>query len=258
MTDKELLVPSVERTDPPYLQVVRHIREQILSGRLAEGDRVPSARQIAAEWGVAHATAAKVLATLRTEGLVRTTPGAGTVVAAQDTLYRSARDRSVAIHRTGKIYPPGHYARIRSAELTTAPDRVAEALGLELGAPVIRRQRTTYDASDTPVSTSVSWFDGAVASICPDLLVAERIRQGTSRYIETQTGRVITTGYDQLAASAADQDVAIELQIAPGAPVLLGLNRWVDEQGRVIEFGESASPQDRWAFYEYSIRNEAK
>lgn len=51
-------VPSIERAEPPNLQVVRHIREQIRSGHLAEaeGDTVPSARQIAADWNVALAT----------------------------------------------------------------------------------------------------------------------------------------------------------------------------------------------------------
>ncbi|WP_028922978.1 GntR family transcriptional regulator [Pseudonocardia acaciae] len=250
-------MPSIERTEPPYLQIVRHIREEILSGRLAEGDRVPSARQIVADWDVALATASKALNALRAEGLVQGIPGVGTVVAAQGSLYRSARDRRLAIHRTGKIYPPGHYARIRAAELTTAPERVAAALGLDTGAPVIRRQRTTYDSDDTPVSTSTSWFDGDLAGTCPDLLVAERIEQGTSSYIEARTGRVAAAGYDQLAAGAASEDIAAELGIAPGMPVLLAQNRWVDETGRVIEYGESVSPPDRWAFYEYTIRSDA-
>ena len=42
---------------------------------------MPSTREIMRRWGVAMATASKVLALLRDEGLVRTRPGAGTVVA---------------------------------------------------------------------------------------------------------------------------------------------------------------------------------
>jgi DNA-binding GntR family transcriptional regulator len=239
------------------MQVVRHIREEIVSGRLNEGDAVPSARQIAADWSVALATAAKALNTLRVEGLVRGVPGVGTVVAARDSLYRSARDWSMAIHRTGKIYPPGHYARIRDASLSAAPDRAASALGLDVGAPVIRRQRTTYDSTATPVSTSISWFEGDLASSCPNLLIPERIQQGTSRYIETQTGRIVVAGYDQLAASAASPDDAAELHIEPGTPVLLGQNRWVDHKDQVIEYGESVSPPNRWAFYTYTIGSDS-
>ncbi|MFE3688067.1 TetR/AcrR family transcriptional regulator C-terminal domain-containing protein [Streptomyces sp. NPDC059095] len=67
--------------DPPYLRIVAVIRRRIADGELAPGDRVPSTRQIAGEWGVALATATKALATLRLEGLVEARPRIGTVVA---------------------------------------------------------------------------------------------------------------------------------------------------------------------------------
>ncbi|MFK0221297.1 TetR/AcrR family transcriptional regulator C-terminal domain-containing protein [Streptomyces vinaceus] len=67
--------------DPPYLRIVAAIRRSIADGELAPGDRVPSTRQIAADWGVALATATKALTTLRLEGLVEARPRIGTVVA---------------------------------------------------------------------------------------------------------------------------------------------------------------------------------
>jgi DNA-binding GntR family transcriptional regulator len=251
-------MPTIDRPEPPYMQVVRHIRDEIISRRLAEGATVSSARQIAAEWDIALATATKALATLRAEGLVRGVPGVGTVVVAQSSVHRSARDRSTSVHRSGRIYPPGHYARVRAAELVPAPERVADMLGLNIGVPVIRRRRTTYDDTHQPVSTSISWFDGALASSCPALLVTEWIRQGTSGYIQTQTGRAVTAGYDQVAASAASAQDAEELGVEPGSPVLLTHNRWVDDHGAVLEYGQSISPPNRWALYEYTITSEAK
>lgn len=67
--------------DPPYLRIVAAIRRSIADGELVPGDRVPSTRQIAADWGVALATATKALTTLRLEGLVEARPRIGTVVA---------------------------------------------------------------------------------------------------------------------------------------------------------------------------------
>lgn len=64
------------------MRIAAEIRRRIDSGELRAGNRVPSTRQITREWGVAMATASRVLATLRQEGLVHTVPGAGTVVAA--------------------------------------------------------------------------------------------------------------------------------------------------------------------------------
>ncbi|MDQ8701070.1 TetR/AcrR family transcriptional regulator C-terminal domain-containing protein [Streptomyces sp. LHD-70] len=66
---------------PPYLRIAAEIRRRIADGELAPGDRVPSTRQISADWGVALATATKVLTTLRLEGLVEARPRVGTVVA---------------------------------------------------------------------------------------------------------------------------------------------------------------------------------
>ncbi|MEU1688086.1 GntR family transcriptional regulator [Micromonospora sp. NPDC005707] len=67
--------------EPPYRRIAAEIRRRIDLGELRPGDRVPSARQLTREHGVAIATATRVLALLRAEGLVLTRPGAGTVVA---------------------------------------------------------------------------------------------------------------------------------------------------------------------------------
>lgn len=64
-----------------YRQITAEIRRRIESGELAPGSRVPSTRAIVDEWGVAMATATKVLTELHHQGLVRAVPGVGTVVA---------------------------------------------------------------------------------------------------------------------------------------------------------------------------------
>lgn len=66
----------------PSVRIAGEIRRRITSGELRPGERVPSTRQITREWGVAIATATRVLSILRHEGLVQAVPGVGTVVAA--------------------------------------------------------------------------------------------------------------------------------------------------------------------------------
>lgn len=70
------------KDEPPYLRIAREIRRRVEEGELAPGERVPSTRGIAKEWGVALATATKALTHLRLEGTVETKPRVGTVVAA--------------------------------------------------------------------------------------------------------------------------------------------------------------------------------
>ncbi|GHG19556.1 MULTISPECIES: GntR family transcriptional regulator [Amycolatopsis] len=67
-----------------YVAIADELRERIARGELPPGARVPSTRRLAAEHGVALATAAKALERLSQEGLVRAEPRSGTVVADRD------------------------------------------------------------------------------------------------------------------------------------------------------------------------------
>jgi DNA-binding transcriptional regulator YhcF (GntR family) len=64
-------------------RVAADLRGRIAAGRLRPGDRLPSTRALVAEFGIAMATASRVIATLRSEGLVEVRPGVGTRVAAR-------------------------------------------------------------------------------------------------------------------------------------------------------------------------------
>jgi DNA-binding GntR family transcriptional regulator len=63
------------------MRIVDDIKRRIADGRLRTGDRVPSTRQLARDWGVALATAAKALTVLAQEGVVVAEPRVGTLVA---------------------------------------------------------------------------------------------------------------------------------------------------------------------------------
>ncbi|MCZ7438425.1 TetR/AcrR family transcriptional regulator C-terminal domain-containing protein [Micromonospora sp. WMMC241] len=85
--------PHGQERQPPYRRIAAEIRHRIERGELRPGDRVPSARQLTREHGIAIATATRVLARLRDDGLVVTRPGAGTVVAETAVPPRPVRGR---------------------------------------------------------------------------------------------------------------------------------------------------------------------
>ncbi|AQZ67041.1 Transcriptional regulator, GntR family / Transcriptional regulator, TetR family [[Actinomadura] parvosata subsp. kistnae] len=66
---------------PPHARIAADIKQRVTDGRLRPGERVPSTRQLARDWNVALATAAKALALLAREGVVVAEPRVGTVVA---------------------------------------------------------------------------------------------------------------------------------------------------------------------------------
>lgn len=240
--------PRIERT-PPYMQVVQHFKQQILSGELKDGDRLPAVRQIAEDWNLAHATAAKVLATLRGDNLAVTMPGVGTIV---QKVHRGAADRALRMLTTGKIYAPDEYAVITSAGLAPAPAHVAELLGIEEGAQAVRRERVTHDESG-PVSASVSWFAAEMAELAPALLSTERIRGGTPSAIEAATGRRTHVVDERKTVGTANEEQAQALGIDVGSPVLIGRNTYRDAEGEPIEVGESVAGPNRWFFNRYEV-----
>jgi len=77
------LLPPLDPMDatPLYRQVGDRFRHAIASGRLKPGDRVPAARALAAELGLARGTIESAYASLVAEGYFETRGQAGTVVA---------------------------------------------------------------------------------------------------------------------------------------------------------------------------------
>jgi GntR family transcriptional regulator len=93
----ELLV-SVDpaAAEPPYEQVRDQLAGLIGRGDLAEGDRLPTVRALAADLGLAVNTVARAYKELEAEGLVTTGRRAGTVVAAGSQALDVALNRSAA------------------------------------------------------------------------------------------------------------------------------------------------------------------
>lgn len=72
---------DLDRTRPVWRQVAAVIVERIDDGTYPAGSKVPSVVELSTEFGVAASTAQKVLAHLKSEGLVRAEVGLGTFVA---------------------------------------------------------------------------------------------------------------------------------------------------------------------------------
>ena len=69
---------------PVYRQLADLLRQRILSGKIGARQPVPSAKALVQEFGIARGTAERAVATLRSEGLVRTVPGKGVFVVPED------------------------------------------------------------------------------------------------------------------------------------------------------------------------------
>lgn len=79
------LVLTLQPDDPtpPYEQVRRQLADLITAGLLGPGDRLPPLRQLAGDLGVAVGTVGRAYRELEQEGLLTSSRGGGTRVAAE-------------------------------------------------------------------------------------------------------------------------------------------------------------------------------
>jgi AcrR family transcriptional regulator/DNA-binding transcriptional regulator YhcF (GntR family) len=118
-------------TEPPYRRIVSSFRARIESGELPAGQRVPSIRQIAAEWHVAVATATRAMGILRDEGLVTAKVGSGTVVS--ERLVPGAAVPRTAHANRPRVHggPETHRSAVTRREIIDTALAVADSEGLD-------------------------------------------------------------------------------------------------------------------------------
>jgi DNA-binding GntR family transcriptional regulator len=230
MSDK----PKIQRV-PPYAQIANTLRQKIKDGELRPGDRLPSVRNLATEYGVSPVTADKALSALRSEGLLIGSPS-GSTVAENVTAAQTGGDRFRRMISTGRATRPGERSEIQSSELVSAPDEVADALTLQHGANVIRRVRHFLD-DDGLAAISTSWLASDLAETVPALLNTAPLEGGTIGAIQRAAGRQATMGVDTARARLVTEQEAEAFGVETPAAVLVIESRVADNDGNPIEYG---------------------
>lgn len=92
-----------EANTPIYLQLIDMIKLQIVSGRLKSGDKLPSVRDLAVEYGVNPNTMQKALSQLEWEKLVYTVRTTGRYVTEDTELIGKLR-KELADMRISELF----------------------------------------------------------------------------------------------------------------------------------------------------------
>lgn len=83
---------------PLYAQLDRAVRAAIATGELAEGEQLPTVRQLAVDLRINANTVARVYAELEREGVLATQRGVGTFVRRATPTKRPAAQRERDLH----------------------------------------------------------------------------------------------------------------------------------------------------------------
>ena len=241
---------ELQRPVPLYMQVVRQLRAQIASGELAEGERIPSQREMMAHWRISMQTASKVIGALKTEGLAIPSIGRDTVVA-RGAAARIAAAAAGTAQAASEPEDAGHEVKVAAAP-AAAPADVAEILGIPSGRRALRRQETRLH-DGTPVSVTVTWLPPAITAEAPRLADSKPLPAGVLAYIAEATSHRVARVLEERAALPADTGAAQALRVPQGSPVLVTRARYFGATGQVIACTEDTAAAGTWRALSYTV-----
>jgi GntR family transcriptional regulator len=231
-----------------------HLRRKIQGGEYKVGEVLPRITELTKERKVSAATIRKALEVLEEEGLVRVVRGTGAIVQPPIPPRRRIR-RGVEIERDparGYIFPAAahpqeawqvHGQPRRSMEPASAV--VADAFGVELGTPTLRRRRVTSPAGDPPFQIVDTWLSAQAVADAPQ--VAEP-STGPGGYLDRleEAGHGPISWQETTRARMPSTEEARLLSISSALPVLeLTLTGTSGRSGQVLETTVRVIPADR-------------
>lgn len=223
-----------------WRQIADAIRLDIVGGKLANGDRLPTEALLAERFSANRHTVRRALAVLAEEGVVLAEQGRGTFV-------RSIRRLSYPIgkrtrFREGLKGQAGSLTSVSiSDKIENATARVAEALGLKPGAKVVRTESMSV-ADGVPISRSTTWLP---YRRFPDFAARIKDMQSTTMVFQSYDIADYSRASTRISARHADVEETRSLSLAPGAIVLVSEAVDVDPDGEALSYALTRFPAER-------------
>jgi GntR family transcriptional regulator len=213
---------------PLYQQIFLTLRDEITSGRRANGSALPTEHEVADQFEVSRITARRALDELAAQGLVERKRRVGTRVIFEHQLVPIEADIEQAVE---SLIAFGRRTRVRvvSFERQLASPEIAELLALPTDAVVVRALRVRFQ-DDTPL--------GAIESFVPEQVAGalngrELMTTPLLELIRT-SGHAIGAASQTVSAVAADPSLAAFLQLEARAPIIR-IDRLVrDREGKPL------------------------
>ncbi|WP_245426188.1 phosphonate metabolism transcriptional regulator PhnF [Mesorhizobium sp. WSM3862] len=233
---------SIERRNGVSLwrQIADKILQGIASGDFTENAALPPEVALAERYGVNRHTVRSAIAALVQEGVLKAEQGRGTFVLSRKRLSYPIGARTRFSSGLQGQTTERHIALL-SSSTEPASRRIAEALSIARGSSVIRLE-TRGEADGHPVSRATTWFDAKrfagieTAMAETGSITASLMRFGINDYLRRST---------VLSARHADADDLVDLELQPGAIVLVTIAINVTMDGQPIQFAESRFPAER-------------
>lgn len=230
---------------PLWFQIAGQLRDAIKRGIFKTGDVLPSENQLNQVFGVSRATSRSALAKLEQEGLIVRKSGKGSIVVSPrvDLPANEMFGFSADMRRRG-LRPS--YVTLFAGK-ARAVSEVADAFGIRVNELIFQSRRLLM-ADDYPMGLAVSWLS-------PTLLKGKTppsigaLNNSLYEWLHAKYGETITGATEFIEASIADNEMAAQLQVAVGAPLLVVRRRSVNSNGMPAEYAVLQFRADRYRLH---------
>ncbi|MFJ8016211.1 GntR family transcriptional regulator [Streptomyces sp. NPDC096339] len=225
-----------------YREIVDELRARIEQGLYRVGEKIPSESAVAEEFGAGRETVTKALRELTHYGLTTVSRGAAAKVRdfrpvrrnAVERLSKSTWGAGVSMWAVDVRNERPTVAGLRVDHLEAAP-RIAEALGLPRGAPVVLRSRH-YVLGGKPVLMSDSYIPADLADGTP--IADEDTGPGGIYARLDDAGHGPVRFKEEVLARMPRRAEEALMRLEPGTPVLGVVRTAFDAAGRAVEVND--------------------
>jgi len=206
-------------------QVRQGLLEDLVSGKLQPGAKLPNENEIGERFGVSRATVREAVLGLMEAGYLARRHGSGTYVT---KIPRSRHALDSTVSYTAMIKEAGHEpgVMVLSRRIREATDDEAEALDVE--GPLLELERVRL-ADHRPVIYSLDRIPAALVADTPD----EALFRSLYALLATG-GHEVRRATAELLPVLADDKLAKALDVAVGAPLLHIDQIDYDTRGRAV------------------------
>lgn len=227
---------------PLYIQIAEDLINQIESGELVAGDRLPPERELSEKFQVNRMTLRRALQVLDMHGLITRIHGVGTYVAEAkidrqiDSIFRF----TLGMQKRG--FNPG--AKVISLELIAIGESLSRDLGVSLSSPAYRIIRLRSINQEPVLIESYTIPE----QLFPGLDQFDLEDHSVYEVMENEYGIRISQARQIFEPVLATEFESELLFVKIGAPLMMEKRISYDQDSRPVEFGKDRYRGDRFRF----------
>ncbi|MDH6107872.1 GntR family transcriptional regulator [Kitasatospora sp. MAP12-15] len=241
-------------------RIAQDLREEIDSGRLQPGDRLPLTRELAEKYSVTGETVRQAIIKLKAAGVVRSVQGSGVYVREwRPLVYRPQsefRRKPPAVDIfTNLLHDEGRDGTQTIEVGVVVPDEaVRQRLQLAPGERVAVRRRTSF-VDDMPFATDDSYVPHRIVE-GSEWMTPGSVERGTNKVL-AELGHELVESLDEIYPRMPRPAELERLALPAGTPMAELISTGHDREGRPIQVTICLLPGDRHVIvYERHRRTE--